>query len=296
MISCSTDRRLVCRQNSPNPENPQSLPDPRPISRRDILVLRELAVSESLPNLEVEPEWCSAAVLSSISAATEPIDMRATEPITLVAIEPATEPLAANATPSEETPKSDPVPAKPARSTTKLRSEIKTSRTKKSPQSTRTMRLVEAMRSRRVRIVATVVSVLFVCGLIVMNWKSGSSSTSDEVAEMDLSEFNDASGLDEPRIGNMSEPQPLGVISDAESISGTDRFPQRESGPRLPPLGLVTHADHAASRGQAAGELVPASASSSGPRGAVLTGQIEFETTSRSSEAPARPFRSLGMR
>lgn len=254
-------------------------------------------MSESLPKLEIEPEWCSAAVLSSISAATEPIDTRATEPITLVAIEPAAEPLAASSTDSEATPNRDPVPSKPTRSTSKLRSETKTSRTKKSPPSSRTRKLVEALRSRRVRIVATVVSVLFVCGLIVMTWKSGSSITSDEVAEMDLSEFNEVSGFDEPRIGNAAEPQTLGVLSDAESMtSATDRFPQRESGPRLPPLGLVTHADHTASRGQAVGGLAPASASSSGSRGAVLTGQIEFKSASRSTETPARPSRTLGLR
>lgn len=155
--------------------------------------------------------------------------------------------------------------------------------------------LVALLRLRRVRIVATVVSVLFVCGLIVLNWKSAPSETSDGIAEMDLSELNDASGFDEPHIGSASEPRPLGVISDAESISVTDGFPQRQSGPRLPPLGLVTYADHAVSRGQTVGGLISTSATSSGSRGAVLTGQIEFEAATRSAEVPARSFRNLRM-
>lgn len=261
-------------------------------------------MSELLPNLEFEPEWCSAAVLSSISATAEPIsvvakpnDKPVAESNNSEAIGPATETLAANSASLEVTPERAPVPEKPTKSMPKLRTENKPPRLKKSPQSTKTNRLVTALRSRRVRIVATVVSVLFVCGLIVMNWKSGSSNTSGEVAEMDLSEFNDVSDFDEPRIGDVSEPQRLSSMSDTESISSaTNASRLREAGQRLPPLGLVTHADHTASRRQSAGELVPASATSSGSRGAILTGQIEFETTSRSSEPPARPFRNLGTR
>jgi hypothetical protein len=255
-------------------------------------------VSESLPKLEIEPEWCSDAVLSSISAGAEPNGPQAAEQVSVStsSTEPAAEPIAVHSPGSEVVSKSEPAPTKPARSASKLRTETKTSRSKKPPQSTRAMKFVEALRSRRVRIIATVVSVLFVCGLIVLNWKGGSSSTSDEVADMDLSEFNESPGFEELRRGKTSEPQPLGVISDAESISATDRFLPLESEPRLPPLGVVTHADHAASRGRTAGGLVPASASSSGSRGAVLTGQIEFDAPPRSAEAPARPFRSLGMR
>ena len=251
-------------------------------------------MSEALSNFEFEPEWCSAAVLSSISATAEPSETQATEPIALPSVEPAAEPLAVNSSESDATPKSDPVPVKPARSTSKLRSETKKS--KSSPRSTKVVRLFAALRSRRVRIVATVVSVLFVCGLIVLNWKSGPSVSGDEVAEMDLSEFNSTSGFDEPRIRNASESWPLGDISDAESIPATDRFPQTESGSRSTLLGLVTHADHTAPRGQTRSGLVPASASSSGSRGAVLTGQIEFDTASRSMEIPARTSRNLGLR
>ena len=120
----------------------------------------------------------------------------------------------------------------------------------------------------------------------------------DEITEMDLSEFNSTSGFDEPHIGNTIEPQPLRVVSDAESISAsaTDRFSRMESGLRLPPLGLVTHADHTTSRGQTVSGLVPASATSNGPRGAMLTGQIEFEPASRSTETLSRPSRNLGLR
>lgn len=255
-------------------------------------------MSESLPNLEIEPEWCSAAVLSSISTTTEPNDTQSAEPVNSLVIEPVAESLTTSSSDSNATPKSDPVPVKPSRTTASSRAESKTSRSKKSQQSTTTKRFVEALRSRRVRIVATVVSVLFVCGLVVMNWKSGPSGSGDEITEMDLSEFNSTSGFDEPHIGNTIEPQPLRVVSDAESISAsaTDRFSRMESGLRLPPLGLVTHADHTTSRGQTVSGLVPASATSNGPRGAMLTGQIEFEPASRSTETLSRPSRNLGLR
>lgn len=253
-------------------------------------------MSEALPTLEIEPEWCSEAMLSSISAVDHPNDTQATEPFVLPSVEPAAEPLATLSSESDATPKSDPVPVKPARSTSKARSESKTPKSKKSPQSTKTMRLVTALRSRRVRIVATVVSVLFVCGLIVLNWKSGSPSAGDEITEMDLSDFNSTSGFDELQIGNGSEPRPLGNIADAESMAATDRFAPTESGPRLSPLGSVIHADHTTSRRQTGGGLVPASATSGGPRGAVLTGQIEYETGTRSTETSLRPSRSFGLR
>ena len=273
MILTSTRRALGCRQNLPNPQNPQSLPSPLPILRRDIIVFLEHAVSESPRNLEFEPEWCSTAVLSSISAITERVHSPTTEI--------ASEPLTANLTELETAPNTVPAPMKPARSAFKPRSDAKSSRAKQSPHSTRTKRLVAALRSRRVRIAAIAVSVVIVCGLTAMNWKSGSSDSRDDIAEVDLSEFNSTSGFDEPRIGKLSEPRPEGVISDTESVSATDRFP---------PLGMVTHAGHAASRGQSAAGLVPASASFSGFRGAALTGQIEFETLPRSTEVPARSF------
>lgn len=296
MISYSSGSRQTGRQHLPNLQNPQSSPSPPPISRRDIFVFREIAVSEALSNLEIEPEWCSEAVLSSISETTMPGDTQAAEPILLRSVEPVAEPLAANFSDSDATPKNDPVPVKPARSMSKSRSETKTSRPKKSPPSAKAMSLFTAFRSRRVRIVATVVSVLFVCGLIALNWKSGSSNSGDELTELDLSEFNSTSGFDEPHIGNTPEPQPLEDISDTESIPKTDRFSRAESGPRLPPLRLVTHADHTTLRGSSVSGFVPTSASSSGSRGAVLTGQIEFEAAPRSTETPARPSRNLGLR
>ncbi len=235
-------------------------------------------MSEFSPKFAIEPEWCSAAVLSWISVEAEPNHAGITEPITLGANETAAKPLATNSSDSETTPASNLCEAKPTGSTSKSRSEAKKSRLKKMPQPAGAQRLVTALRSRRVRIVSTVVSVLFVCGLVMLNWKSGTPGSDDEITEMDLTEFNNGSGFDEPRIGNGSEPQPLGVLSDAEPLPATDRFLRVESSPRVPPLGLVTQSDHRTSREQTADGLVPASATSVGSRGAMLTGQIEFET------------------
>ena len=146
------------------------------------------------------------------------------------------------------------------------------------------------------RIVATVVCVLFVGGLIVLNWKGGSSKSSGDVADSELSEFNDLSEIDVPRIDSASEPRRLGILSDAESISATERFPQLDSNSRSSTLGLVTHADHLAPRGQVRGDIVPVSSSSNESQGAVLTGKIEFETPSRPTEVSASPFRNPGTR
>lgn len=258
-------------------------------------------MSESLPKLEIEPEWCSAAVLSSISTANDPCQTQTAEAFavapevpTTVKLEPTPEPtVIASPTPAPE-PSMTPGPAKPIRLASKTNSEAKSHRSKSLPQPTKVAKWIGVMRSRRVRILATVVCVLFVCGLIVLNWKSGSHNSGDEVADMDLSEFNESPGLEELHAGKNAEPQPLGLVTDAESIPTTSRFPRTESAPRLPPLGLVTHADHVSQRGYAGDELVPVSATES--RGAVLTGQIEFDTPQRSTEVPARSIRNRGMR
>lgn len=254
-------------------------------------------MSESLPKLEIEPEWCSAAVLSSISTANEPCQTQTAEACAVVPEAPTTvKPeitVVASPTPTPE-PKMTPGSVKPTRLDSKTKSGAKTTRSKSLPQPTKAMKWIGVLRSRRVRILATAVCVLFVCGLIVLNWKSGSQNSGDEVVDMDLSEFNESPGLEELHTGKNAEPQPLEVVSDAVSIPTTGRFPRTESDPRLPPLGLVTHADHVSQRGNTGSDLVPVSAT--GSRGAVLTGQIEFDTPQRSAEVPARSFRNLGMR
>ena len=241
-------------------------------------------MSESLSNLEVEPEWCSAAVLTSINAAEVP------------PIEPVAELVTLETAESVETPTSEVAPEKPRRIVPKSPPDAKFSLPIKSTQPTRVSRWVGMLRSRRLRIAATVASLFVVGGLIVLNWKNGSSHSGDDVADMDLSEFNDVPGFAAPRIGNPVESQPRGLISDAESVSPTDRFPQMTSGQRLPPLGLATHADHESSPDQPARRVVPATASSSGSQGAVLTGRIEFDGPQRPADSSARPNRTLGMR
>lgn len=251
---------------------------------------------ESPSNLDVEPEWCSSAVLCSISGMSEPIDAPAKESISQPATDPVYEELAPNSSSAETAPKIEAVATKPIRSTPKSRSDKKLSSPRKSSPSAVIQRLTAALRSRQVRVVATAVAVLFVCGLIVLNWSSGPKGAGGEIADMDLSEFNDATGFDEPRIDKPSKTQSLGVISDTEPIPAMDRFPHSESGSRLPNSGFVSHADHAAFRGHSATGATPASATDSGPRGAVLTGQIEFEAPSRSADVSARPFRNFNAR
>lgn len=253
-------------------------------------------MSESSSKFEIEPEWCSAAVLSSIFESAELNDAGTEEPTTLVAIETVAAPLATNSADSEITLMSNLFPTKPTGGTSKSRPEAKTSRLKKMPQPASANRLLAALRSRRVRIVSTVVSVLFICGIVTLNLKNSTPGSDDEITEMDLAEFNNVSGFDEPRIANASEPQSRSVLSDAEPIPATGRIPRMESNLHLLPLGLVTQTDHQSSREQTVGGLVPASTISGGSRGAMLTGQIEFEAQRQMTEAPERPFRSLGMR
>lgn len=253
-------------------------------------------MSESLPKLDVEPEWCSAVVLSSISATPEASGQPTAELVKPTEAEPASEPIPLIA--AESTPASTESPAspKPMRSEPKSRPHSKSSRSKRLPATSRVHGWLAALRSRRTRIVATVVSLVFVGGLIVLNWKGSSSDSHDEAADMDLSEFNHLSGLDQPRIDSVDEPQPLRSVTEAESNSGEERFSQIRSQPRLPPLGLVTHADHERLSTSPAEGVVPASASFTGSRGAVLTGQIEFDTPQSAPAASGRIPRNLGVR
>ena len=258
-------------------------------------------MSEPLSNLEVEPEWCSVAMLTSITDTDVPIDSPTAASVASLPIEPVpSEPVMELSTSvmveSSESPKLDVTPEKPKRSASKSRSESKSSQPRTSAPPAGSSRWVGALRSRRLRVVATVASVLLVAGLIVLNQKSDSSNSGDGFVEMDLSDFNDVAGFDEPHTGTPSESPPRGTLADAESVSPAERFPRMTSGPRLPPLGLVTHADHETPLGQTTRGLVPASATSTGSRGAVLTGRIEFDAPQRPAETSAGPFRNLGMR
>ena len=253
-------------------------------------------MSESPSNFEIEPECCSAAVLTSINAAEVPSDSTAEEVVDVSPIEPVAELVTLETTESNEKPTSEVVSEKPRQVVPKSRPDGKFSLPIKSTRPTRVSRWVGMLRSRRLRIVATVACLFVVGGLIVLNWRNGSSNSGDEVTDMDLSEFNEVSGFDAPRIGNSSESQPRELIFDAESVSATDRFPRMTSGPRLPPLGLATHADHETMPDQPVRRVVPATVSSSGSQGAMLTGRIEFDGPQRPADSSARPNRTLGMR
>lgn len=269
-------------------------------------------MSKSLSNLEIEPEWCSVVVLSSISAAessgTSPQDVPIASAAEVPIESPAENPAAS--TPNKqaielstsktmnslELPKITVTLENPKRVASKPQSESKSARSIISATLAESSRWSEVLRSRRLRVIATVASVLIVGSLMFLNLKSDTPVAVDGAAEMDLSEFNDVAGLDEPHIGKPLEAPPQELASDLEAPSPVDRFPRMTSGPRLPPLGLVTHADHETLPDQTARGFVPASATSTGSRGAVLTGQIEFDAPQRPMETSAGLFRSFGRR
>lgn len=138
--------------------------------------------------------------------------------------------------------------------------------------------LVPALRSRSLRIAASIVGVLIVAGLIGMNWRSSRSPNNDELAEVDLTEFNDDAGFGAPRINGELPRQPRKVLVDDATSSSGDRVSPAEFGLRLPPASAVNPAIHVSQSSgiQTAAGFSPISAN--GSQGARLTGQIEFES------------------
>ncbi len=229
-------------------------------------------MADALPVLEVEHELCSAnlpaiphVAESAIDQALEALHLRGTTPV-LEKIHVEPEPIAVS--------EPQPIPGDPSEPRSR-----KSIRTAKRPQSKYSQRLFEALRSRRLRIIATAVGVLFVLGLIGLNWRRSSlPKSSDDLADMDLSEFRDDLHFGTTGIGRASEPRPLGEISGADSAAFKIRSSRSDSGERLPPLGLVNHSEQ---RGPSAAIQTVGGFSQPAARGsqaAWLTGQIEIES------------------
>ena len=259
-------------------------------------------MSAALPNLEIETEECSTAVLSATAVLSSTSDLAETlesplEPTSqLQPIELGIDLSSFEAVKILEARKGEVTSDKARHVPEKPRLEVKLPQPRKPIPATGLSRWLAMLRSRRLRIAATVASLFVVGGLIVLNWKSGASNSSDDVAELDLSEFNSTTGFDELHIASPSTSLSQKVFPNAEPQSPTDRFPRMASEPRVPPMGFVTHADHETSPGQTQNGFVPASASSRESRGAVLTGQIECDAPQRSADNSATPIRTLGMR
>lgn len=315
-------------------------------------------MAKTLVEFEVEPEWCSEALLSSISVGINPnapqegdatavtlespqsgetlrvaneasssvansscpenssethdaerlVTLSETE--TPIAASLATEaeapPVAPNPQPQPSVPEANlptdlgavpvsvPASSKPIRVKSKSRSDTKVF--KKPASSSRVATLLASLRTRKMRLVASVACVLIVVGLIAMNGSSSKPNLSDDTTDLDLAEFDSAPGLDGSRLRSAKEPQPLGDLADAEPITEGNRFGRSDRGPRMSSFGSVTHANHDVFGGTTAGDVVPASASARAGQGAELTGQIELDPVTSSSDTLPRPFRDFRTR
>ena len=247
MIRPIAVREAGGRKNFPSRQNRQSLTGGRPIFRREILGFRELAVSEPLSNLEVEPEWCSAAVLTSISAIEAPVMPPAEVPTSSQPIEPVVEVAATEIVELVETPKIEAAPEKPKRAASRSRSHSEPNQPISPNHPTGQSRWLGVLRSRKFRIGATVASVLFVGGLIVLNLKRDKSALDDAIAEMDLSEFNTVASFDEPHAGALDHFRPLGLLGRDEIPKGLGAAAARyitQFGETLPGVCEFEHGRH----------------------------------------------------
>lgn len=229
-------------------------------------------MAHALPVLEVEHELCSANLPAIPHVAESAID-QALETLHLRGATPVLEKIQAEPE-SPATSEPQPIPGNPSEPRSR-----KSARSAKRPQSKYSQRFFEALRSRRVRIIATAVGVLFVLGLIGLNWqRSGLPKSSDDLADMDLSEFQDDLHFGTTGIGRASEPQPLSEVSGADVAALKIRPTRTDSGERLPSLGLVNHSEQ---RWPSAGIQPVGGFSQPAARGsqaAWLTGQIEIES------------------
>lgn len=236
-------------------------------------------MSDAPPVLEMELELCSDnfpvipnPAESAIDQALERLHLRGSSPVPETNTEKPS--LPAN---------DEPQPAPAVCSQSRSR---KSSRLAKRPTTKKSHRLFEALRSRRLRIVATAVGVLFLVGLIGLNWqRSGLPAASDELADMDLFEFPD-----DPQFGanvteRSSESRALAVIDGTDADLSNGRRSQSDSGDRMPSLGLVNFSEQKSpsTEIQTLGGI-----SRPGTRGvqaAWLTGQVEFGS---SDDSPRR--------
>lgn len=246
----------------------------------------------SQPNLEIEPEWCSEAVLSSISAANEPAELRSEESSNLSLGELPAIPSIVSPTLSESTSESEAAPPKPARTSSKTRTSSKSTRTKSLRNPAIIKGMFSALRSRRIRVAVTVVSLLFLSVMMARNSTRVASNTDDDLAEMDLPEFKEVAVFEEKQFANSSKLDFRETSSDAESHSTPLRFSRHETSQQSSPQGSVTRADHETIRGQTSSGIIPASASSGGLQGAILTGHIEFETPQQAVKSRSRQMQN----
>ena len=238
-------------------------------------------MADALPVLEVEHELCSAnlpgiphVAESAIDQALEALHLRGTTPV-LEKIQAEPE--------SPATSEPQPIPGNPSESRSR-----KSTRPAKRPQSKHSQRFFEALRSRRLRIIATAVGVLFVVGLISLNWRrSGLPKSSDELAEMDLSEFQDDLHFGTTGVGQASESRPMGEITGLDAAALKIRSSRPDSSERLPPVGLVNHSEPRwpSADIQTVGGFSQLAAAR-GSQAAWLTGQIEIESL---GDSPRRP-------
>ena len=229
-------------------------------------------MADALPVLEVEHELCSANLPGIPQVAESAID-QALEALHLRGTTLDSEKIQAEPEPPA-TSEPQPIPGNPSEPRSR-----KSTRPAKRPPSKHSSRLVDALRSRRLRIIATVVGVLLVVGLIGLNWqRSGLPKSSDDLAEMDLSEFQDDLHFGTTGVGRASEPRPLGEITGADAAALKIRSSRPDSGERLAPLGLVNLSEQrwpSASIQSVGGFSQPAAR---GSQAAWLTGQIEIES------------------
>ncbi len=229
-------------------------------------------MADALPVLEVEHELCSANLPGIPHVAESAID-QALEALHLRGTTPVLEKIPSEPVPIE-TSEPQPIPGNPSEPRSR-----KSTRSAKRPQSKHSQRLFEALRSRRLRIIAAAVGVLFVLGLIGLNWqRSGLPKPGDDLADMDLSEFQDDLHFGTTGIGRASAPRPLGEITGADAAALKMRSSRPDSEERLPSLGLVNHSEQ---RGPSAAIQTVGGFSQPTTRGsqaAWLTGQIEVES------------------
>ena len=229
-------------------------------------------MADALPVLEVEHELRSANLPaipqdaeSAIDQALEALHLRGTTPVLeKIPVEPV-------APAASEPPPTPVIPSEPR--------SRKSTRSAPRPRSKHSQRLFAALRSRRLRIIATAVGVLSVVGLIGLNWRcSGLPKPSDELAEMDLSEFQDDLHFGTTGIGRASEPRPMGELTGSDAAALKIRSSRPDSSERLPPVGLVNHSEQrwpSAGIQTVGGFSQPEAAR--GSQAAWLTGQIEIE-------------------
>lgn len=140
-----------------------------------------------------------------------------------------------------------------------------------------------ALASRRWRLVATAIAVLLVTGLGVWNWRQKSAAVSnEEQAGLDLADFSEDfsikpyTSLEIARSDSSDLPKVAWAgIADRQPRQLERDFPSRE-----PPAGRVQPVGHSVAASGTSTNTNVSSTGIQGPRGAWLTGQIEFESGS----------------